>query len=110
MKMFKKLITLYLLAFLLVPNFFVLAANPFGIGENLNIGTAVNNLAEYLFYIFGGAAVVMFIWAGFMFLMAQGDPGKTNTAKQAVIWGIVGVGVALISTSIGMIVQSLLGV
>lgn len=106
----KKLITAYLLIFLLLPSVLVLAANPIGVGENLDIGAAVYRIADYVWFIFGGVAVIMFIVAGIQFLSAQGEPSKVNSARQSVIWGIVGVGVALLSNSIGALLKNLLGV
>jgi hypothetical protein len=50
--------------------------------------------------LFSGLVVIMFIYAGFLFLTAQGDPTKISTAKKMVIWGIIGVIIALLSYSI----------
>ena len=43
--------------------------------------------------IFLGLVVIMFIWAGILFLTAQGDPGKISAARKAVIWAVLVVAV-----------------
>lgn len=45
--------------------------------------------------IFAGLAVIMFIYAGIMFLTSAGNPGNLTKAKDAVIWGVVGIIVAI---------------
>jgi len=54
----------------------------------------------------GGLAVIMFIFAGILFITSNGEPGKINIAKQAVIWGVVGIVVATVAFSIDGIVKS----
>lgn len=80
-------------------------------GENDN---AVYNLLQsillLLWSVFATFAVIAFITAGFLFLTANGDAGQVGKARQAVIWGAVGVGVALISVSIPFILKNMLGV
>lgn len=38
---------------------------------------------------------IFLIWAGFLFLTAQGDEGKLATAKKTFIWSCIGLGVLL---------------
>ena len=61
-----------------------------------------------LFSIVMGVSIIMFILAGYTFLTASGDPGKINTAKMAFFWGVVGVGLALLSSSIPWLVRNVL--
>lgn len=69
-----------------------------------------NILTMVLWPVLAGVIVVMFIWAGFIFLTAQGEPGKITQAKKAVLWGTIGIGVALAGFSAENIVKSILGV
>lgn len=50
--------------------------------------------------VFVGISVICFIFAGFIFLTAMGDSEKIKTAKAAVVWGVVGIIVAIIAFSI----------
>ena len=75
----------------------------------LDIVQIINIILNFLWPIFAGFAVIMFLIAGFMFLTSQGDPSKVDTARQAVLWGVVGVVVGLIAFSIPLIVRNTLG-
>ena len=50
-----------------------------------------------LWQIAVGLAVIMFIVAGILFITSSGEPGKITSARNAVIWGVVGVIVATIA-------------
>jgi len=54
--------------------------------------------------------IIMFIIAGFKFLTAQGDVNKVKEARDAVIWGVGGVIVILLSFSILIIMRATLGI
>lgn len=52
-------------------------------------------------------ALIMFVIAGLMFMFAQGDPTKVATARQFVLWGVVGIIVAILAYSIVAIVEGI---
>jgi len=54
-------------------------------------------------------AVMMLIWAGFLFATAQGSEDKINKAKRNLIWTIVGIAVILASEAIVDYVTEILG-
>jgi hypothetical protein len=62
-------------------------------------------ILDLVWYIFFGVAVIMFILAGIQFLTARGDPGKIATARNAVIWGTIGVFVGILGFSIVEIIK-----
>jgi Type IV secretion system pilin len=68
----------------------------------------VGNIEKLMGLVFGGIAVVMFVIAGILFLTAQGDPEKVQSARSAFIWGVAGVIVGLIAFSIVAIVSSVI--
>lgn len=76
---------------------------------NLSTTDIVNIVLDFVWPIFAGFAVLMFIIAGFYFLTSQGDATKVATARQAVLWGIVGVVVGLVAFSIPAIVRLTVG-
>lgn len=41
------------------------------------------------------ASVLYLLYAGFMFVIARGDPTKLQKAKAALLWGLVGVALIL---------------
>ena len=74
-----------------------------------DITTLVNTVLGKIWIVFAGLAVVAFLYAGIMFLTANGAPEKISTARQAFLWGVVGVVVGIIAYSIIAIVGSLIG-
>lgn len=82
-------------------------ANPTGITIS-NFGDLIGRIETFMWLIFGGIAVIMFVIAGITFLTAQGDPEKVGTARSAFIWGVAGIVVAIVAYSILAIVSSIL--
>src|SRR5438045_1792987 len=58
-----------------------------------------NFLNKIVWPLFIGASVAMLIWAGFLFLSSEGDPTRVKAAQRAVIWGVVGIFVAIVGFS-----------
>ena len=89
----------------------MLAFNP-GPIPNAAPGLSINDLVDVVFAILWPIAVaffiVMFVIAAFRFFTAQGKAEDVAAARQFVIWGIVGVVVALIAWSIPFIVRNTL--
>lgn len=107
--MSKKVATIFLI-FLLFPFSTVLAQPPSEPTGSINVQDTIDRFGIFIWTIFGGIAIFAFVFAGITFLTANGDPGKVKQAREAVIWGIVGVGVALLCNSILVIIQGMLGV
>jgi len=40
-------------------------------------------------------AIIMIIYAGFIWMTAAGDEEKLGKARKTLIWGLVGIGIAL---------------
>lgn len=108
----KKLIASSAITLLLSVPAVMLAFNPGNI-PNASPTLDINTLVDVLFSILWPVAVaffiVMFILAAFKFATAQGDPSAIAAARSFVIWGIVGVIIALLAFSIPFIVRNTLG-
>jgi heme/copper-type cytochrome/quinol oxidase subunit 2 len=74
--------------------------------ENLSLERVGQIIADAVWIIFTIIAVVMFVVAGIMFLTASGDAEKIKTARNAFLWGVAGVVVAIIAFGIISIVGS----
>jgi len=107
----KKIVVLPASAVLLALPTLILAFNP-GPIPNAVPTLTVNALIDIIFSILWPIAVaffiIMFILAAFIFATAQGDPEKINKARSAVIWGVVGVLVALVAFSIVFIIRNMI--
>lgn len=76
--------------------------NPFkcqggsGSGGGCNLVDFIKALINGILLPIGGVvAVVAFIWTGFLFVMAQGDPTKLKTAKTALWYTVIGTAILL---------------
>ena len=59
-----------------------------------------NKIINVVLGVLGVVAVAVVIYGGFLFLTAQGDPGKIKKGKDSITWGIIGLIIALLSWSI----------
>lgn len=99
--------------FAILPVLLILPAITFAVGFADPV--AVPTLTQFILTVLGimwkvfvGIAIVFFVLAGIMFLTAMGEPAKITQAKQFVIWGVVGVVVAILAYSIVAIIGNAL--
>ncbi len=81
------IILLFLLVLLSFPALILADINPGPAPNQLNLSITdiINRVLNFIWPIFIGFAVIMFLVAGFYFLVAQGDPRKVATARQFVL-------------------------
>ena len=75
----------------------------------LNLSGLTGTIVDAIWGIFAALAIIMFIYAGILFLTAQGAPEKIAQARQAALWGVVGVVVIVLAFSIFAIATNLIG-
>jgi type IV secretory pathway VirB2 component (pilin) len=118
----KKLILTNLLSFLLFFTFVLPVAlaqqSPAPSGSNSDINSTIpnplraDNLVEFfnqiinelLLPIGGILAVIAFIWSGFKFVSAQGDPGKIKEARTALWYTAIGTAILLGATALTKVI------
>ena len=82
-----------------------------GTGPISSVGQAVGLLqliVNWVFYIFWMLVGVFILWAAFDYLMAGGDPKKTESAKNKLIYAVIAVVIALLSTGLKTILSGFL--
>ncbi len=100
----KRILPILILISILTLPFTVLAGAPAG-GKTL--AQIITGIQGAVWTIFAGLIIIMFVWAGIMFLTATGNPEKLEKAKKAFMWGIAGVIVGIIALSIEAIITNL---
>jgi hypothetical protein len=60
-------------------------------------GGIANRVANVLIFLTGAVAVVMIIIGGLKYVISQGDPGSTRSAKDTILYAIIGVVVAILA-------------
>ncbi|MEK7172782.1 MAG: hypothetical protein AAB740_02290, partial [Patescibacteria group bacterium] len=69
----------------------------------------VYTVTNWIFYIMMIVVVILFVVAGAKYMMSSGDPEKTKAAKGLIIYGIVGLVIALIARLIPSVVKLIVG-
>ena len=80
-------------------------------GANTNdlMGT-VNTIINVIIGVIGFVAVVVIILGGVSYTTSAGDPGKVKKAKDTILYGIVGLVIALLAYAIvNFVLSSILG-
>ena len=60
----------------------------------------VQKVLNWIFGIIGIVAVVMIIIGGFNMMTSSGDPGKVKKGKDTILYGIIGLVIALLAFAI----------
>ena len=71
-----------------------------------NVIDIINTILNFIWPVFIGVAVIFFLVAAFIFVTANGDPGKIGSARQALLWGVIGIVVGGIAFSLPFLVQN----
>ena len=70
--------------------------------------TTIQGILNAVFVILGIVAVCFIIYGGFLMTTSAGDPGKVAKGKSTIIWGIIGLIVSILATTIVNFVLGLL--
>jgi len=80
--------------------------NPFG-GQR-DLLSFVQGIASFVAYAFVAIAIILFLYAAFLFLTAGGNEEKQAKARQTLLWALIGIVVALFTFGIFAFVKGLL--
>jgi hypothetical protein len=70
----------------------------------------INKIASWFFTAFLALAVIFLIWSAFLYLTAAGNSEKVKSAKNALIYAIIAIIVALIAGGIPSIIGNVFNV
>jgi len=80
-------------------------AQPTNMQQVINIINAAVGWFETIIF---ALAIIMILVAAFQFLTAAGNEEKVSSARKSLIWGLVGIAVALFARVASQFVQSVL--
>lgn len=72
--------------------------------------TTIMRLIQWFAWIIGLAAVVMGLYAGILFITAAGDSGKIETARDILLYAVIGIVVAIVAFGLVAISTAIIGV
>lgn len=76
-----------------------LASNPDGCNAS-DLNTIIKTVINAIVFIVGMVAVVMIILGGVNYATSQGDPGKVKKGKDTILYGIIGLVIAILAFAI----------
>ncbi len=94
-----------------------LAQGDSGVGGDISLrdplsGSDIENILEriinFLLIIAAPVAVIMAIWAGYLFMTAGGNEEKVKTARKTLMYVVIGVAVLILSKGVISLVVSFL--
>lgn len=68
--------------------------------ESESLGSAVQPVINIVIFLVGVVAVVMVILGGIRYSTSQGDAGKVKSAKDTIMYGIIGLVIAMLAFAI----------
>ena len=114
-----KKLTITLLASLFLTGIAALASaqiitlpNPLCSGGSVCINSfpdLVDAIASWIRNIVGSLAVIMFLWAGILFLTSAGNESRLASARRALWWAVIGTAVALVGQSLVLVIRTIVG-
>lgn len=108
----KKTLALVLLGAVLFPitGLAVSSTVPPGEGSVASLPALIGTIQTIIWMVFGLLAVISIVISGILFLFAAGQPDKIATARNAFVWGVVGVVVGILAYSILAIIGGAMNV
>lgn len=76
------------------------------LGNNASLESLLNSILDFVIKIGTVVIVLMMVYIGFLFVTAQGDPGRIGEARAAFFWTIVGALVLLGAKAIALGVKA----
>lgn len=83
-----------------------------GVGENIPKGspeTIRDNILAVVFWGLGVVGVIIIIYGGIQMMMSQGDAGKTQRARQTILYAVIGIIVVVAAAAITNFVLEAVG-
>lgn len=77
-------------------------------GASTDVKGPIGGALNAVFGLIGIIAVIMIIIGGVRYATSQGDPGKVKSGKSAIMYGIIGLIIALLAFAIVNFVMSAL--
>lgn len=68
--------------------------------QNASLPEIVQGILNWIFGVIGIIAVIMVILGGFKLMTSTGDPGRVKKGKDTILYGIIGLVIALLAFAI----------
>ena len=65
-----------------------------------NLGNVIEDITNVLLFIIGAVAVIMIIVGGIKYVLSNGDSAQITSAKNTILYAVIGIVVALLAYAI----------
>jgi hypothetical protein len=72
-----------------------------------DVMTLIDKISTWFLTLVVAISVIIMVWGGFNFMMSGGESDKVKEGRDRIIWGAVGLAVALLAKSITALVDTL---
>ena len=74
------------------------------LGSTADIPSFIQKVLDGLVILLTPVIVIMFLWTGFSFVKAQGNPEELSTAKSSLLWTVVGAALVLGAKGLSLVI------
>lgn len=71
-----------------------------GTGSQADVGTIIKTIVNVLLFVLGAVSVVMIIIGGMKYTLSQGDSSSLTSAKNTILYSVIGLVVAIFAYGI----------
>lgn len=71
-----------------------------GTGGSTDIGTVIKSVINALLFIIGSVAVIMIVIGGLKYTVSNGDSSSVTSAKNTILYSVIGLVVAILGYAI----------
>jgi lysylphosphatidylglycerol synthetase-like protein (DUF2156 family) len=64
------------------------------------ISTSLGDIIRITVAVFAAIAVIVIIYAGIQYMLSQGDPAKTTTARNTILYAAIGLAITALAFTI----------
>ena len=64
-------------------------------GNTTDVDSLAKQITNVLLYLVGGIAVIMISYGGVQYITSAGDGNKTKAARDTILYGVIGLAVAM---------------
>lgn len=79
------------------------------LGEGATFPTLLERIVDFLLTLAGPLAVIMILWAAFLYITSSGNTSRIEQAHKVILWTVVGVGVLILSKGLISLIVDILG-
>ena len=78
------------------------------LGKGATFPTLLERIVDFLLTLAGPLAVIMILWAAFLYITSSGNTGRIEQAHKVILWTVVGVGVLILSKGLISLIVNIL--